>query len=164
MSRDVVYRRKGLSWTIKANTVTFIDENKVSAQELKKLYGDRIDVITRDRLETDEKEILVKKEIKKPEVKKVQISKPVVTPKVQNYNNLIDDLLTEIKNEIPIKKEDKPIVKVEVVDSVKEGFMTGTDTVVEPKKSEIIYREKIKSTYLVLSIPPQLDLNRIVYV
>ena len=55
MEKDVTYRRKGHVWLIKANSVTFIDENKVTANELKSLYGSRIEVISRDTLDTKEK-------------------------------------------------------------------------------------------------------------
>jgi hypothetical protein len=42
MDRDVVYRKGGFDWVIKAGTVTYVDENKVSAKEIKGLYGSRI--------------------------------------------------------------------------------------------------------------------------
>ena len=44
MTRDVVYRKGGRDWVIKAGTATSIDESFVSAKELKALYGTRIDI------------------------------------------------------------------------------------------------------------------------
>ena len=51
MSKDVIYRKGGLSLVIKAGTSTYVDENKVSAKELKSLYGDRVVISTRDGIE-----------------------------------------------------------------------------------------------------------------
>lgn len=105
LSKDIVYRKKGNSWVIKAGTVTYIDENQVSAQELRELYSTRIAILSRDKLDKMEKEIPVK-EVAKP--KREHALK-------RNQKRTVDELLTEIKDEV--KKE-------EVKD--KEGCMTGT--------------------------------------
>lgn len=130
MEKDAIYRRKGGVWVIKAGSVTFIDENKVTARELKSLYGSRIEIISRDKLEDEEVKIPVKKEIKALEDKKVKVE----ANKKPLDEVLIKDILTEIKDEIPVKKEE---VKVEVIDPIKEAFMTGVGSeVIEPKKEK----------------------------
>ena len=136
MEKDVIYRRKGGVWVIKAGSVTFIDENKVTARELKSLYGSRIEIISRDELEGEEVKIPVKKEIKALENKKVKVE----VNKKPLDEVLIKDILTEIKDEIPIKKEE---VKVEIIDPIKEAFMTGIGSELVPQKQE---ENKLKVT------------------
>ena len=136
MEKDAIYRRKGGVWVIKAGSVTFIDENKVTARELKSLYGSRIEIISRDKLEEEEVKIPVKKEIKVLENKKVKVE----ANKKPLDEVLIKDILTEIKDEIPVKKEE---VKVEVIDPIKEAFMTGVGSELVPQKQE---ENKLKVT------------------
>lgn len=129
MEKDVIYRRKGGVWVIKAGSVTFVDENKVTARELKSLYGSRIEIISRDKLESGEEKIPVKKEVRLVENKREAQIKPEKKPLDET---LIKDILTEIKDEIPVKKDE---IKVEIIDPIKEAFMTGVGSeVIEPKK------------------------------
>lgn len=127
MEKDVIYRRKGGVWVIKAGSVTFIDENKVTARELKSLYGSRIEIISRDKLSDEEAKIPVKKETKIVENKRKM---KIESGKKPLDEALINDILTEIQDEIPAKK---PEIKVEVIDPIKEAFMTGVGS--EKKES-----------------------------
>ena len=136
MEKDAIYRRKGEVWVIKAGSVTSIDENKVTARELKSLYGSRIEIISRDKLEDEEVKIPIKKEIKNIENKEVKVE-PNKKP-LDEF--LIKDILTEIKDEIPVKKEE---VKVEIIDPIKEAFMTGVGSELVPQKQE---ENKLKVT------------------
>lgn len=149
LSKDIVYRKRGKSWVIKAGTVTYIDENQVTAKELRELYSTRIEIISMDKLENMEIEIPVKEEVKKEEIKKVQIekskpiisnTKPVVTKK-HKEDDVIDRLLAEIKDEV----KDEPIIKVKD-DSVKEGFMTGVGSIVPETEVPIITVTKDESS------------------
>lgn len=93
MSKDVTYRKGGLSLIIKAGTSTYVDENKVSAKELKSLYGDRIILSTRDGVE-------LAKELPKPLFVKKEEKKPIVL-----NEDLIDDVIAQIEAEEKAKKE-----------------------------------------------------------
>ena len=90
MDKDVIYRKGGLSWTIKANTVTFIDEVRVSAKELKGLYGSRIIIISKDAVEDEIAEPIIKRQ--KEELEK----KPSSTLLDEK---LIDDIIAQIEAE-----------------------------------------------------------------
>lgn len=93
MSKDVTYRKGGLSLVIKAGTSTYVDENKVSAKELKSLYGDRVVISTRDGIE-------LAKELPKPIFVKKEEKKPVVL-----NEDLIEDVIAQIEAEEKAKKE-----------------------------------------------------------
>lgn len=45
VSKPLVYRKGGRSWTINPNSVTLIDDPTVTAKEIKGCYGSRVDVI-----------------------------------------------------------------------------------------------------------------------
>ena len=127
MSIDVTYRKRGTIWDIKANTVTYIDENKVTAQELKDLYGSRIEIISRDNVIEKEKEIPVKKEVKIAEKKKIELPKKKVEFKEkplgeQSIFEILDEIKKEVKGEEQPakKKEEKPVVIVSKEESKKE--------------------------------------------
>ena len=93
MSKDVIYRKGGLSLVIKAGTSTYVDENKVSAKELKSLYGDRVVISTRDGIE-------LVKELPKPIFVKKEEKKPVIL-----NEDLIEDVIAQIEAEEKAKKE-----------------------------------------------------------
>ncbi len=93
MSKDVTYRKGGLSLIIKAGTSTYVDENKVSAKELKSLYGDRVVISTRDGIE-------LAKDLPKPIFVKKEEKKPVVL-----NEDLIEDVIAQIEAEEKAKKE-----------------------------------------------------------
>ena len=151
MEKDVTYRRKGNVWIIKANSVTLIDENKVTAKELKDLYGSRIEIISRGTLDKKEDKKVVK-EVKVE--KKKEEPKPVRKPLDEM---LINDILTEIKDEIPAVKDEpvkKEELKVEIVNPVTEGFMSGVGSIVPPKDNpevvsmDVIGKLEVKSDEL----------------
>ena len=97
MQKEVTYRKNGSEWVLKPGQTVVIDESKVSAMELLKLYGTRIEVITREKLSSFENKIPVKLEIKE---------KPI---KVNLENEkLIDDILTKITSE---NKKEEPLAK-----------------------------------------------------
>lgn len=93
MSKDVIYRKGGLSLVIKAGTSTYVDENKVSAKELKSLYGDRVVISTRDGIE-------LAKDLPRPIFVKKEEKKPVVL-----NEDLIEDVIAQIEAEEKAKKE-----------------------------------------------------------
>ena len=106
MTRDMVYRKGGKEWVIKAGTISSIDENVVTAYELKSLYGSRIDIIARGV--TDE--VKPTKPVKSEAPKKLE-SKKVEPPKKLD-TNLIDNILNELKGEADKKeKAEKPTTK-----------------------------------------------------
>ena len=153
LSKDIVYRKRGKSWVIKAGTVTYIDENQVTAKELRELYSTRIEIISMDKLESMEINIPVKEEVKKEEIKKVQIekskpvinnTKPVVTKK-HKEDDVIDRLLAEIKDEVKIEAKEEPIVRV-IDEPAKEGFMTGIGSIVPETDVPIITVTKDESS------------------
>ena len=88
-SIDFNYRKNDYLAVLKANTVSYVDENKVTPQELLACYGQRIDIISRElAAELDPKII---KEKKEPKVKKVE------TVKKEDLN---DSFIKKVLNEI----------------------------------------------------------------
>lgn len=105
MSRDVVYRKSGKEFVIKAGTVSAIDENIVSAKELKSLYGSRIDVISKGFDDVPP----IKKAIKPAKKLNVEAPKQKPEPPKKLDNTLIDNILDELKGEEKEKgKEEAP--------------------------------------------------------
>ena len=51
MGRDVKYAKSTGAVLIKANTVTFVDDNLVTAKELKDCYGNRITIMSQENVE-----------------------------------------------------------------------------------------------------------------
>ena len=158
MEKDVTYRRKGNVWVIKANSVTYIDENKVRAKELKSLYGSRIEIMSRDVLEEMEKEIPVNKEV----VKKVERKNPVENVEKPLDNIMLNDILSEIKKEIKGEtKEEKIDVKEDVIDPIKETLMGNVElTVVKPDAIteipiQVTVGDEIKDKLEVQTVPLQ---------
>ena len=92
MDRDVVYRKGGTDWVIKAGTATYVDESKVSARELKGLYGSRIIIVSRDAVEDE-----VARPLLTQKVEDKQFPKKVEVPKLDE--DLIDDIITQIEKE-----------------------------------------------------------------
>ena len=160
MSIDVTYRKRGTIWDIKANTVTYIDENKVTAQELKDLYGSRIEIISRDNIVEKEKKIPVKKEVKIAEKKKIELPKKKVEFKEkplgeQSIFEILDEIKKEVKGEEKLtgNKEEKPVVIVSKEESkIEEKHLVVTkdevgDLVLEPlQKEQPKKEEKLKKT------------------
>ena len=93
---DFQYRKGSYLAVLKAGTVSYVDETKVSAKELIDCYGQRIDVVSRDIA------IEVTPQIKKEEVKE----KKVETVKKNELNDsFIEKILGEIKDEENAPKE-----------------------------------------------------------
>ena len=51
MDRDVKYSKSTGAILIKANTVTFVDDNLVTAKELKDCYGNRITIMSQENID-----------------------------------------------------------------------------------------------------------------
>ena len=51
MAKEVKYNKSKGSIVLKPNTVTYVDDNLVSAKELKDCYGDRISIMSRSLVE-----------------------------------------------------------------------------------------------------------------
>ena len=69
MSREVTYHKSRGSIVLKPGTVTFVDDNLVTAKELKDCYGDRINIMSRETVEKYIVETAPQvEEIKEPEV------------------------------------------------------------------------------------------------
>ena len=51
MDRDVKYAKSTGAILIKANTVTFVDDNLVTAKELKDCYGSRITIMSQENVD-----------------------------------------------------------------------------------------------------------------
>ena len=98
---DFKYRKGSYLAVLKAMTVSYVDESKVSAQDLKNCYGQRIDIISRDLANEIAPHI-----IKEEEVKKEAPAKKVETVKKSDLNDsFIEQILGEIECEA--KKDDK---------------------------------------------------------
>ena len=102
MNKDAVYRKGGFDWVIKANTVTFIDESRVTAKELKSLYGSRILIVSRDSREDKEVQEVIEKKEAPLFVKQQQ---PELDEK------LIDEIIQQIEDE-KNKKDEKEAEKL----------------------------------------------------
>ena len=116
-SIDFKYRKSGYLAILKAGTVSYVDESKVSARELIGCYGQRIDVISRDLVEEiaphaiKEEKAALKEAIKKEAPKAKEIVK-----KEELNDSFIEKVLGEIEKEEKAetktpaapKKEEKP--------------------------------------------------------
>ena len=98
-SIDFKYRKSDYLVVLKANTVTYVDENKVSAKELRGCYGQRIDIISRDLVEDIATPHTVEEAIKKEAPKATKIIK-----KEELNDSFIEKVLEEIEGEV--KKEE----------------------------------------------------------
>ena len=125
MDKDVIYRKGGFAWVIKARTVTLIDETKVSAKEIKGLYGDRIIIISKDSIEDEVAKPIVERQIAELD------KKPSDTLLDET---LIDDIIAQIEAE---DDNDKPAQKTEVPN----GASLGKDSPEVPPLDE---KDKIK--------------------
>ena len=98
---DFKYRKGSYLAVLKAMTVSYVDESKVSAQDLKNCYGQRIDIISRDLANEIAPHIT-----KEEEVKKEAPAKKVETVKKSDLNDsFIEQILDEIEGEA--KKDNK---------------------------------------------------------
>lgn len=100
---DFNYRKSGYLAVLKAESVTYVDETKITAKELKDCYGQRIDIISRElALEIAPKVEEAKKAEKNVAPKKVE------TVKKEDLNDsFIEKILGEIEGEDKVKKEEK---------------------------------------------------------
>ena len=117
-SIDFKYRKGAYLVVLKAGTVTYVDETKVTARELVGCYGQRIDVISRELTEEIAPKALKEEKVSKKEEVKKEEKKPEVVKKEELSDSFIDEILNEIKKEekkpeAPKKEEKTPEVKKE---------------------------------------------------
>lgn len=116
----LVYRRRDYRLELKPNTVTYVDDSKVSADELKKFYGSRIDIVGEEVAPEVKKPIIVETTMMKEEVKK-PVKKDAVVDKKALNDNLLESIMAEVVSENP-KKFD-PITTVPVNDVQLDPFV-----------------------------------------
>ena len=124
---DFKYRKGSYLAVLKAMTVSFVDENKVSAKDLIDCYGQRIDIISHD-LAAEIAPHAVKEEIKIDRTpKKIEVPKKVETVKKSELNDsFIEQILGEIEGDTT---EDN-------TEETKEDTIEETTEVTEPKTCE----------------------------
>lgn len=106
-SIDFNFRKGSYLVTLKAGTVTYVDENRVTARELIGCYGQRIDVISRDLVQETPSPVVVKERIKAAQAFKNEEKKIEAAPKkVEFSDSFIDKLLDEIKTEVDEEADD----------------------------------------------------------
>ena len=154
---DFTYRKGSYCAILKANSVSFVDENKVTAKEIKNCYGQRVTVISQDSTQYTE-------EIKKlPPVEKN--IKEVTVEKAKLNNSFIEELLGEVNEEIAkgakeiaTETEDATEEVVETEDATEEVVETEATTGIEevdnflngetdelPEGTEVISEEEAKA-------------------
>jgi hypothetical protein len=138
-SIDFNYRKNGYLAVLKAGTVSYVDENIVSARDLISCYGQRIDVISLDDIETP---ALKKEHTKKPaEVKKVAEKKPSIIKKEELDESFIEKVLGEIEEENKAPDLKDELVKILEANNAVADFLEGkTDEL--PEGTEIITNEE----------------------
>ena len=143
-SIDFKYRKSDYLVVLKANTVTYVDENKVSAKELRGCYGQRIEIISRDIAEDIATPHTVEEAIKKEAPKATKIIK-----KEELNDSFIEKVLEEIEGEVKKEETSTPEIKEdktceEVAQQVVAFLSGGTDKLVEGKviKGEDSNKEK----------------------
>ena len=138
---DFKYRKGSYLAILKAMTVSYVDETKVSAKDLLDCYGQRIDIISRDlAIEIAphvEKEVKKTEKVVKKAEKKAEAPKKVETIKKADLNaSFIEQILGEIEGE---KKKDE--VKLPEGNEDVEDFLNGkTDDL--PEGTQIISEEE----------------------
>lgn len=134
MSRDVTYRKGGINWVLKAGTVTFVDEAKVSGKELKSLYGSRIIIISKDAEEDKIAEPIIEKQKEKIG------NKPVTTVLDET---LIDDIIAQIEAEEKDKEGDENLGKDEPLEPTNDPIKLDNDKEeLEKAKADLAELEK----------------------
>ena len=103
---DFKYRKGTYLATLKAMTVSYVDETKVTAKDLLDCYGQRIDIISRDLaaelaplVTRDEKKAVKKAEAKKAATKKAEPKKVETVKKDDLNDSFIEKILGEIEDE-----------------------------------------------------------------
>ena len=105
-SIDFNFRKNGYLAVLKAGTVSYVDDSKVSAKELVACYGQRISIISREPGFEEPQEIT--EEVKQPEVKQPKIDE---VKKEDLNDNFIENILKEIEDEVKVKTPKAPEVK-----------------------------------------------------
>ena len=138
---DFNYRKNGYLAVLKAGTVSYVDETKISAKELLACYGQRIDIISRElALEIAPKIKEVKKEEKKAAPKKVE------TVKKEDLNDsFIEKILGEIEGEDKAKKEEN-LKKYEKGERWEVKWVEKSEVTPTPAPTEAPKATKTKST------------------
>ncbi len=121
---------------LKPNTVTFVDDTKVTAKELMDCYGQRIEVLSAmtDEVRVTESSSRVEKPVEEKKVV-LQERKEDLTLKS------LSDILKEIEEE---KKEEVPEVKEEVKEEVPEVKEEVKEEVPEIKEEVPEIKEEVK--------------------
>lgn len=126
MDKDVIYRKGGFAWVIKARTVTLIDETKVSAKELKGLYGDRIIIISKDSIEDEVAKPIVERQIaeldKKPSdtlLDETLIDDIIAQIEAEDDNNTKPAQKTEVPNDASLGKDSSEGHSLDEKDKIK---------------------------------------------
>jgi hypothetical protein len=128
---DFKYRKGNYLAILKALSVSYIDETKVTAQELINCYGQRIDIISRDVAAEVTPEV---KEEKKVEKVQPTVSKKEVTVKKSDLDDsFLEKVLGEIKEEENNcgNPEGTETTTEEGTETTTEGTEEGTETTTE---------------------------------
>ena len=98
MSREVRYHKSRGVIVLKPNTVTFVDDNVVSAKELKDCYGDRINIMSRDVVE----KLIVETapEITEDVVEEIKVNNEVIEPVIKPVETSFSDEENENEGEV----------------------------------------------------------------
>ena len=128
---DFKYRKNGYLALLKANTVSYVDETKVTAKELKACYGQRIDIISREVIEDDEKEV-GETQMVTPE--KTEATTKIETVRKEELNNsFIEKVLGEIEGEGAPEGTKEPDEAEVLDDSLIEKVLAGIEDQPEVK-------------------------------
>ena len=131
---DFKYRKNGYLALLKANTVSYVDETKVTAKELKACYGQRIDIISREVIEDDKKEV-GETQITAPE--KTEATTKIETVRKEELNNsFIEKVLGEIEGEGAPEGTKEPDEAEVLDDSLIEKVLAGIEDQPEVKTEE----------------------------
>ena len=110
---DFQYRKGSYLAVLKAGTVSYVDETKVSAKELIDCYGQRIDVVSRDIAVEVAPKVNKEAEVKDKKVETVK--------KADLDDSFIEKILGEIKEEDTIKAGEDDIIEAGGNDTIEAG-------------------------------------------
>ena len=146
MSRPMKYYKGIHCVVLKPNTVTLVDETKVSAKELIECYGQRIDILSTITEDTH---------LPEEEVKPVEAKKPVVAKKeniileerqgditLASINKILEEIEEPVKEEVKIEE---PEAGEEIEEPVKEEVKIEEPVKGEVKKEEVKLAKEVKT-------------------
>ncbi len=131
MSREVKYRKSKGIVVLKPGTVTFVDDNIVTAKELKDCYGDRINIMSRETVERYIVETAPKveedivEEVEEPKVEEPKVEEPkedegVIAGGAAPINPIIE--LEDVVGEVKVEE----LVEVKVEEPKQEELVSNT--------------------------------------